>query len=152
MARRTIPLSDTQIKKAKSREKGYKLFDGDGLFLWISSTGGKLWRLKYVSPVSGKEKTYSIGKYPAISLAEVRIERARLRQLIQSGIDPSDEKQKNKKEQKIEERKILDTFGKVAEEYLLHKTDISDSHRETQRSRLENHIYPTLENTQIRYY
>ena len=149
MARKTIPLSDTQIKKAKPKEKGYKLFDGDGLFLWISTTGGKLWRLKYVSPTSRKEKTYSIGKYPAISLAAVRIERAQLRQLIQNGIDPSEEKQKSKKKQEIEEIKMLDIFGKVAEEYLLHKTDISESHRETQRSRLKNHIYPTLENTPI---
>ncbi len=149
MARRTVPLSDTQIKKAKPREKGYKLFDGDGLFLWISPTGGKLWRLKYISPVSGKEKTYSIGKYPDISLADVRIERTRLRQLIQGGIDPSIEKQKTKKEQETEKKKTSDTFSRVAEEYLSHKTDISDSHRETQRSRLENHIYPTLEHIPI---
>jgi integrase len=149
MARRTIPLSDTQIKKAKPKEKGYKLFDGEGLFLWISTTGGKLWRLKYISPVSAKEKTFSFGKYPTISLAEARIERTRLKQLIKNGIDPSDEKQQTKKEQEAEEIKIMDTFSKVAEEYLLHKTDISDSHRETQRSRLKNHIYPTLEHTPI---
>jgi hypothetical protein len=44
MARKTTSLSDTQIRKAKSKEKGYKLFDGDGLFVWVSPKGGKLWR------------------------------------------------------------------------------------------------------------
>jgi len=149
MARRTIPLSDTQIKKAKPKEKGYKLFDGDGLFLFINITGGKLWRLKYTSPVSKKEKTYSIGKYPDITLATARIERGRLRQLIKNGIDPSQEKQANKKIQIVEETKRSDTFGKIAEDLLIHKTSISDDYRDMQRRRLERHIYPSLKNTPI---
>jgi hypothetical protein len=33
MARKAVPLTDTEIKKAKSAEKDYKLFDGGGLFL-----------------------------------------------------------------------------------------------------------------------
>lgn len=149
MARRTVPLSDTQIKKAKSKEKGYKLFDGDGLFLWISTTGGKLWRLKYISPVSAKEKTFSIGKYPDVTLAKARVERDHLRQLIANGIDPSEEKQQNKKEHIEKKIKKLDTFGKLAEDFLKHKTKISDDYREMQFRRLDRHIFPTLKNTPI---
>ena len=149
MARRTVPLSDTQIKKAKSKEKGYKLFDGDGLFLWISTTGGKLWRLKYISPVSAKEKTFSIGKYPDVTLAKARVERDHLRQLIANGIDPSEEKQQNKKEHIETKIKKLDTFGKLAEDFLKHKTKISDDYREMQFRRLDRHIFPTLKNTPI---
>lgn len=149
MARRTIPLSDTQIKKAKPKEKGYKLFDGDGLFLWISKTGGKLWRLKYISPVSAKEKTFSIGKYPDVTLAKARVERDHLRQLIANGIDPSEEKQQNKKEHIKTEIKKLDTFGKLAEDFLKHKTKISNNYREMQFRRLDRHIFPTLKNTPI---
>ena len=149
MARRTVPLSDTQIKKSKPKEKGYKLFDGDGLFLWVSPKGGKLWRLKYTSPVSGKEKTYSIGKYPDVTLAKARVERDQLRQLIANGIDPSEEKQQNKKEHIETEIKKLDTFGKLAEDFLKHKTKISDDYREMQFRRLDRHIFPTLKNTPI---
>lgn len=36
-----MPLSDPEIKKAKSAEKPYKLSDGKGLFLLITPTGGK---------------------------------------------------------------------------------------------------------------
>ena len=149
MARRTIPLSDTQIKKTKPKEKGYKLFDGDGLFLWVSKTGGKLWRLKYVSPVSNKEKTFSIGKYPGVTLAKARVERELLRELIANGIDPSEEKQKHKKEHIETEIKKLDTFGKLAEDFLQHKTKISDDYREMQFRRLDRHIFPVLKNTPI---
>ncbi len=149
MARRTIPLSDTQIKKAKSKEKGYKLSDGDGLFLWISPTGGKLWRLKYTSPVSGKERSYSMGKYPDITLATARVERERLRQLVKNGIDPSDEKQENKKAHIEIEIKKADTFGKLAEDLLAHKTEISDDYRDMQLRRLDRHVFPVLKNTPI---
>lgn len=149
MARRTIPLSDTQIKKAKPKEKGYKLFDGDGLFLWISPTGGKLWRLKYISPVSCKEKTYSIGKYPDITLATARTERGRLRQLIKNGIDPSAEKQEDKKVHIEIEIKKADTFGKLSKDFLKHKTKISDDYREMQLRRLDRHVFPALQNTPI---
>ena len=149
MARRTIPLSDTQIKKAKPKEKGYKLFDGDGLFIWISPTGGKLWRLKYTSPVSSKEKTFSIGKYPDITLVTARAERVRLRQLVKNGIDPSGEKQENKKVQIEIEIKKTDTLGKLSEDFLKHKTKISDDYRKMQLSRLDRHVFPTLKNTPI---
>ncbi len=149
MAKKTLPLSVTQITNAKPKKKVYKLFDGDGLFIFINKTGGKLWRLKYTSPVSKKEKTYSIGKYSDITLAMARTERVRLRQLIQSGIDPSQEKQENKKIQIVEEEKKSDTFGKIAEDLLVHKTSISDDYRDMQRRRLERHIYPSLKNTPI---
>ena len=149
MPKKISPLADTKIKKAKPKEKGYKLFDGDGLFLWISTTGGKLWRLKYISPVSSKEKTYSIGKYPDITLATARVERERLRQLIKSGIDPSAQKQETKKvliEIKI---KKTETFEKIARDFLKHKTKISDDYREMQLRRLDRHVFPTLKNTPI---
>jgi len=149
MAKRTIPLSDTQIKKAKPKEKGYKLFDGNGLFMFISTSGGKLWRLKYTSPVSKKEKTYSIGKYPEITLAKAREERGRLRELIANGIDPSEEKQQNKKEQIEIDLKKEDTFGKISKSFLNHKTKISDDYRDMQLRRLDRHIYPKLEHTPI---
>ncbi len=149
MARRTVPLSDTQIKKARPKDKSYKLFDGEGLFIFINTTGGKLWRLKYISPVSKKEKTYSIGKYPDITLARAREERGRLRELIAKGVDPSQEKQDHKKIKTEEAIKRSDTFSKMAEDLLVHKRKISDDYRDMQRRRLEKHIFPTLRNTPI---
>lgn len=41
----TNTLTDSQCRAAKPSEKGCKLFDGGGLFLYISPTGSKTWRL-----------------------------------------------------------------------------------------------------------
>lgn len=35
-----MPLSDIAIRNAKPKEKPYKLFDGDGLYLLVSLQGG----------------------------------------------------------------------------------------------------------------
>ena len=39
-----MPLTDAEIRKAKSREKLYKLGDGGGLYLFVTPKGGKLWQ------------------------------------------------------------------------------------------------------------
>lgn len=40
-------LTDRHIRNAKPKPKPYRLFDGDGLALWISPTGAKSWQLRY---------------------------------------------------------------------------------------------------------
>ena len=47
MPKRIIPLSDMKIQKAKPKDNQYTLFDGGGLFLMVTPSGGKLWRFKY---------------------------------------------------------------------------------------------------------
>ena len=42
-----MPLTDTAIRNAKSKQKAVKLSDGGGLFLLIQPNGAKLWRLAY---------------------------------------------------------------------------------------------------------
>jgi Arm DNA-binding domain len=44
--------------------------DGDGLYLWLTPSGGKLWRWKF--RFNGKERTMSFGQYPDLSLAAAR--------------------------------------------------------------------------------
>ena len=36
-------LTMTEIRSARPRENAYKLFDGGGLYIEITPTGGKLW-------------------------------------------------------------------------------------------------------------
>ena len=64
------PLSDVKVRNAKSKGNTYKLFDGGGLFLFVTPTGGKLWHFKY--RFDKKEKKLTFGAYPEISLAEAR--------------------------------------------------------------------------------
>ena len=42
-----MPLTDIAIRNAKPRDKAYKMADMQGLFLLISPSGAKLWRMKF---------------------------------------------------------------------------------------------------------
>jgi Arm DNA-binding domain len=65
-----MPLTDTAIRNAKPGEKPVRLFDERGLYLEVSPTGGKWWRLKY--RFDGKGKRLSVGVYPDVSLKDAR--------------------------------------------------------------------------------
>jgi integrase len=82
-------LTDTAIRKAKlaKEAKRERLFDGGGLYLELTPTGGRWWRLKY--RFAGKEKLLSLGVYPAVTLAEARTKRDDARKLLRDGVDPS---------------------------------------------------------------
>jgi Arm DNA-binding domain len=75
-----MPLTDTAIRNAKPGEKPVRLFDGGGLYLEVSPTGGKWWRLKY--RFNGKEKRLSLGVYPDVSLKDARDRRDASRKLL----------------------------------------------------------------------
>lgn len=81
-----MALSDTAIRSAKPAVKPYRLFDGGGLYLEVSPSGGKLWRLKY--RFDGKEKRLALGRYPEVSLKDVRDRRDAARKLLANGVDP----------------------------------------------------------------
>lgn len=81
-------LTDTQVRNAKSRDRAYKLFDVDGLYLQVSPRGGKWWRFKY--RWAGKEKLLSLGIYPEVTLAVARERRDAARKLLAHGTDPSE--------------------------------------------------------------
>lgn len=52
MARIVKPLSPTEIKNAKPKEKEYTLSDGEGLLLLILPSGSKSWRFNYARPLA----------------------------------------------------------------------------------------------------
>lgn len=57
-----MPLTDKQIKAIKPEGKAKKYFDGGGLYLEVTASGNKMWRLKY--RVNSVEKRISLGAYP----------------------------------------------------------------------------------------
>jgi hypothetical protein len=81
-------LTALKVSNAKPGAKSYKLFDGSGLFLLVTPSGGKWWRLKY--RFAGKEKQLSLGVYPQIGLKEVRAKRDLFRAMLAGGTDPSE--------------------------------------------------------------
>ncbi len=83
-------LSDAQARNAKPRTKSYKISDGDGLFLLVTPSGSKYWRLKYF--FADKEKTLALGVYPDVTLADARERRAQARKVLAAGNDPGEVK------------------------------------------------------------
>jgi hypothetical protein len=81
-----MALTDTEIRKARPEEKAYRLPDGRGLFLFVTPTGGKLWRYKYRH--DGKQKLMAFGQYPDVPLALARERHAAARRLLATGLDP----------------------------------------------------------------
>jgi len=79
---KTNKLSDPECRSAKPREKIYKLRDGGGLSLHVRVTGYKVWRYNY--RFNGKQKAFTIGKYPDVGLAEARAKRDAAKKLISS--------------------------------------------------------------------
>lgn len=94
-----MPLTDTAIKNAKPDAKQVKLFDGGGLFLLVTTSGKKWWRLKY--RFAGKEKLLAIGVYPEVGLAAARKKRDEARDKIAAGIDPTEARKAEKRSTRL---------------------------------------------------
>jgi len=131
-------LSAIEVKTVKPAEKTRKLYDGRGLYLEISPTGGKWWRFKYM--FDGKERRISLGVYPDISLADARERRDQARKQVANGIDPSAVKQAIKVARSGE-----DTFEAIAREW--HKKNLhtwTEKHGASIIKRLEKNVFPWL--------
>ena len=97
-----MKLSDAAVRNAKANGKVQKLSDGGGLYLHVTATGSKLWRMAY--RFEGKQKLWSFGSYPAVSLKDARHRRDEARELLARGIDPGAEKKQAKEEKLSKER------------------------------------------------
>ena len=89
-----MALTEFALRKAKPREKAYKLSDSGGLHILVQPTGSKLWRLKY--RFGGKEKLLSFGPYPLLSIADARARRDEAKRLLLDGADPGAKKKLDK--------------------------------------------------------
>ncbi len=146
MPRVVPPLTDSKIKKAKPKEKLYKLFDGDGLYLEIKPNGTKTFRIKY--RFGGKEKIYTIGKYPDVTLAEAREELKKIKTLIRKNIDPVMEKRGKSKKSQQDDKYLLKN---IADEFFALKShELSSTHLERQKVRVRNYVLPKLGEKDIR--
>ncbi len=135
-----MALSDTAIRKAKPAEKTQRLFDGGGMYLEISPSGGKWWRLKY--RFGGKEKRLSLGTYPDTSLSDARNRRDAARKLLAAGADPG---QQRKAEKAAGADRAANSFEVVAREWLAVKQpEWTPGQFAKERDRLENHAFPRI--------
>ena len=127
-------LSDTRIRAAKPIERAYKLFDERGLYLLVTPTGNRLWRLRY--RMGALEKLLALGAYPDVPLKRAREKRDEARKLVADGIDPNAKR-------KAERSAQAETFEAVANEWLeLHKTSLAPETISILGTRLSSFLYP----------
>ncbi|MEN6487334.1 MAG: integrase arm-type DNA-binding domain-containing protein, partial [Smithella sp.] len=139
MPKRIIPLTDLKVQKVKPQDKPISLFDGGGLYLLVTPSGGKLWRFKY--RFAGKEKKIAFGSYPEISLICARQRRDDARRLLANNVDPGAVR-KAQKQAKIED---IETFEVIAREWFnKFKPTWEESHSSRVLSRLEKNVFPYI--------
>jgi integrase len=140
MPKRIAPLSDIQVKNTKPKEIDYKLADGGGLYLLVTTTGGKLWRMDY--RFSDKRKTASFGAYPAITLADARQRREDAKKLLASDVDPGETKKAQKSAQGEQD---ANTFEVIAREWhSKYSHTWVPSHALHKLERLEKNVFPWI--------
>lgn len=134
-------LTDKAVKAFVAKgERGKKLADGGGLHLFITPAGGITWRIKY--RIEGKEKLYSIGPYPQISLAAARAELGEVKARLLENNDPVTARRVNRASNAAS---ADNTFQVVAEEWLAMKQKEWSAGHQTKSARaLERDIYPAL--------
>ena len=136
-----MPLTDTKVKNAKPLDKEYKLTDGFGMFLRVTPKGSKYWQMAY--RFEGKQKLFSIGVYPAVSLSDARQRRDEARGLLAQGIDPNAKKQAEAKELNAKRDKTR-SFTVVAKAWFSTKTKWSEDYGDAVWKRLETYVFPTI--------
>ena len=141
-------LTDSLCKSAvcPKDKKQIRLADAGGMYLQITSAGGKQWRLKY--RFDGKEKVLALGVYPEVTLKEARSKREEAKEKLRNKQDPSLIRRLEKLTQYTSEGL---TFKEAALEW--HKTRIgswSTTHADRTLRQLERDLFPLLGNRPIK--
>jgi len=135
-----LSLTDIKVRNLKGRDRQYKVADGRGLFLVITSTGSKYWRFRY--RFADREKSLALGIYPDVSLADARNKCHEARKMLANNIDPGADKQNKKRARKLA---AANTFEAVAREwYKKNSGQWVDSHGDRIVRRLEKDVFPWL--------
>ena len=136
----TNRLTDTKCKQAAAKVVGgerrpAKIYDGEGLFLYCTAAGAKVWRLDYRD--EGRPQTETFGPYPLLSLADARQKRIDFKKALLNGPPAEPAVVKASKEEI--------TFRQAWTDYLAYRsTDLSVGVRENFRRGLEMHVEPFL--------
>jgi len=135
-----MALTELTIKSLKPREKPYRVADSGNLSIEVSPTGGKLWRWRY--RFNNKEQTLSLGKYPAVPLAQARKLRDEAKEQVQAGQHPRRlrEAQKLRRMQEGE-----NTFERTARRWFeLRDGKLNAKYHKQCLERMEQLVFPVI--------
>ncbi|EFF81187.1 site-specific recombinase, phage integrase family [Acinetobacter haemolyticus ATCC 19194] len=131
-------LTDAQVRKIKPIDKKKRYSDEKGLYLEVTPSGGRFWRLKY--RFNGRESTLTIGSYPEVSLAQARRVRDEARIQLYNNIDPN--AAKNNRLDQTDKSKL---FKVLAMEWMQDRKDaITEGTYLRDLSVFEKDLFPAL--------
>lgn len=135
-----MALTDKQLKslQADGRRRKYSDAGGvPGLYIEVSPTGRKWWRLKF--RMDGKERLLALGVYPDVSLKDARQRALAARQMIAAGIDPVQARSGGEGDVHRQ------TFGRVAWDWFeRNRGQWTAEHGEKIKKRLEGRVLPVF--------
>ena len=102
-----------ELKSIPASWQGDTIADGDGLSgeVRVSSGGAISVRFKSAFKWEGKVAWHQCGTWPSTSMAEVREQRDRARQLVKQGVNPND----HKKVQRVDSQLQVEVEARLAE-------------------------------------
>lgn len=131
-------LTDAQVRKIKPIDKKKRYSDEKGLYLEVTPSGGRFWRLKY--RFNGRESTLTIGSYPEVSLAQARRVRDEARIQLYNNIDPN-----AAKNQRLDQTDKSKLFKVLAMEWMQDRKDaITEGTYLRDLSVFEKDLFPAL--------
>jgi len=135
-------LSDKAIQALRPdpERPGTKHHDRDGLYLWVARSGSKTWRKDY--RWQGARRTFTIGPYPAVRLADARKQALELNTWIKAGIDP-------RTQAPTQQRKQVESssrpFVQIAQAWFEHHSaSWSSRYCRDMREKLDHFVIPAL--------
>lgn len=134
----TNKLNEAKCKAARAGDGPVKLFDGGGLYLFVSPTGAKSWRVSY--RLAGKAQQKSLGPYPDVTLAEARRKRDELKAVLRDGRDPMAERKSSRQGMTLKE---------ASDAYWSGRDDITEAYKLNAIRALEMHLWPKLGNKNV---
>lgn len=138
-------LSDVFIRKVAPTDRRQEIPDGGapGLYLVVQTSGAKSWAVRYSR--AGKVQKSTLGRYPAMTLAEARKQAAALSVAVDGGADPQAEKKAAKADAK-REAVAAQTVNMVADEFLTRHVDEKAGKRWSDETRriLDHDIRPAI--------
>ena len=138
----------TALKVLKIRKPGYHA-DGGGLWLQVSQAGGKSWIFAY--SLRGRAREMGLGSASRVSLAEARDERDKCNRLLRGGVDPIEDRKRQRAEVALNERATI-TFKEAAAAYTAaHRAGLKNRKSAAQWvSTLATYAEPVIGNLSVR--
>ncbi len=102
------PMGNLTAITAANRPEG-RHHDGDGLWLYVRSTGARSWVLRVTR--EGKRSDIGVGSFPAITLAAARANAGKLRTQVKEGADPLADKRAAKAKREIAGERTFETVA-----------------------------------------